>query len=61
MLQAAGAAPGANITTYCHIGQQATVPYLVARLLGYDVKLFDGSYEEWSKTESAPVKTGATP
>ena len=61
MLKSAGAAPGTDITTYCHIGQQATVPYLVARLLGYDVKLFDGSYEEWSKTESAPVKTGTTP
>jgi thiosulfate/3-mercaptopyruvate sulfurtransferase len=63
MLKAAGAAPGTRITTYCHIGQQATVPWLMARILGYDVKLFDGSYEEWSRAdaESAPVKTGAAP
>jgi thiosulfate/3-mercaptopyruvate sulfurtransferase len=61
MLKAAGATPGSSITTYCHIGQQATVPYFVARMLGYDVKLFDGSYEEWARTEAAPVKTGATP
>jgi thiosulfate/3-mercaptopyruvate sulfurtransferase len=55
MFKAAGAAPGTAITTYCHIGQQATVPYLVARMLGYDVKLFDGSYEEWARTPDAPV------
>ncbi|BCS35956.1 sulfurtransferase [Luteitalea sp. TBR-22] len=55
MLKAAGAAPGTSIATYCHIGQQATVPYFVARMLGYDVKLFDGSYEEWARTPDAPV------
>ena len=61
MLKAAGATPGASIATYCHIGQQATVPYLVARMLGYDAKLFDGSYEEWARAEGAAVKTGSTP
>lgn len=61
MLAAAGAARGTTIATYCHIGQQATVPWLVARMLGYDVKLFDGSFEEWARTTSAPVKTGTQP
>jgi thiosulfate/3-mercaptopyruvate sulfurtransferase len=61
MLTAAGAKSGTTVATYCHIGQQATVPYFVARILGYDVKLFDGSYEEWAKTDGAPVKTGSTP
>lgn len=61
LLKAAGAAPGATIVTYCHIGQQATVPYFVARMLGYDAKLFDGSYEEWAKADGAPVNTGTTP
>lgn len=61
MLKAAGAGPGSTIATYCHIGQQATVPWLVARMLGYDVKLFDGSFEEWARTTSAPVKTGTQP
>lgn len=61
MLKTAGAAPGSTIATYCHIGQQATVPWLVARMLGYDVKLFDGSFEEWARTTSAPVKTGMQP
>lgn len=60
-LKAAGATEGTTIATYCHIGQQATVPYFVARMLGYDVRLFDGSYEEWARTPDAPVETGTTP
>lgn len=61
LLKAAGVGTGTRITTYCHIGQQATVPWLMARILGYDVRLFDGSYEEWARTSDAPVTTGAQP
>jgi thiosulfate/3-mercaptopyruvate sulfurtransferase len=61
IFKAAGAAPGSRVITYCHIGQQATVPWMMARMLGYDAKLFDGSYEEWAKDADAPVKTGTTP
>ncbi len=38
------------IITYCHIGQQATVLWFVATMLGYDAKMFDGSFQEWSGT-----------
>ncbi len=61
LLKGVGIAAGTRIITYCHIGQQATVPWLLARILGYDVRLFDGSYEEWARTDGAPVKTGTTP
>jgi thiosulfate/3-mercaptopyruvate sulfurtransferase len=44
-----------NVVTYCHIGQQATVPYFVARLLGLDVKLYDGSFQDWSSRPELPV------
>ena len=43
------------IVTYCHIGQQATVLWFVATLLGYDAKMFDGSFQEWSGTARLPV------
>lgn len=56
MLAAAGIRPGTSLITYCHIGQQATVPYVVARMLGYDVRLYDGSFEEWSATTAVPVE-----
>jgi len=61
MFKAAGVSPGSRVITYCHIGQQATVPWMMARILGYDVKLFDGSYEEWARADGAPVKTGSAP
>jgi len=44
-----------RLVTYCHRGQQATVPYVAARLLGIDVKLFDGSFQAWSGSEELPV------
>ncbi|MCC6163790.1 MAG: sulfurtransferase [Acidobacteria bacterium] len=61
MLKAAGATPGGTVATYCHVGQTATVPYFAARVLGYDARVFDGSYEEWARTSNVPVKTGPTP
>jgi thiosulfate/3-mercaptopyruvate sulfurtransferase len=56
MFAEAGIAAGTTVVTYCHIGQQATVPFLVARMLGYDVRLYDGSFEEWSADATVPVE-----
>jgi thiosulfate/3-mercaptopyruvate sulfurtransferase len=51
-----------TLVTYCHIGQQATVPYFAARLAGRKrgaVKLYDGSFQEWSGRAEMPVETDA--
>jgi len=45
----AGVAPGDTVIGYCHIGQQATAMLFAARVLGHPVRLYDGSFEDWSR------------
>jgi thiosulfate/3-mercaptopyruvate sulfurtransferase len=52
--------PGDTVITYCYIGYRASGSYFISRLLGYPVKLFDGSYEEWAKLKY-PTVTTVTP
>ncbi|MDX2270001.1 MAG: rhodanese-like domain-containing protein [Bryobacter sp.] len=47
--------PGDSFVTYCHIGMQATVPYFAARLVGKTVRLYDGSFQDWSQRSELPV------
>lgn len=44
----AGIKINSTIVTYCHVGQQATVVSFAAKLLGYKVKVYDGSFEDWN-------------
>jgi thiosulfate/3-mercaptopyruvate sulfurtransferase len=53
-----GVPDGSSPVTYCHIGQQATVPYFVARYLGLQPRLYDGSFQDWSMRTELPVETG---
>jgi thiosulfate/3-mercaptopyruvate sulfurtransferase len=55
--RAAGVKTGDRIVAYCHIGQQASLLYFVSRYLGYDVRLFDGSWEEWARHPELPAET----
>ena len=61
LFTAAGVAPGDTVVAYCHIGQQATAVLFAARLLGHPVKLYDGSFEDWSRGDDRPVARRVAP
>jgi thiosulfate/3-mercaptopyruvate sulfurtransferase len=49
MLSEVGIGRGDRVVTYCRSGPRAALGYLALKQLGYDVRLFDGSYAEWSR------------
>lgn len=55
--RAAGVKHGDTVVAYCHIGQQATAVLFAARALGHEVKLYDGSFDDWSRRTELPVET----
>lgn len=54
----AGVKKNDKVVTYCHIGIQASVAYVAARLLGFDAAIYDGSFEDWSRRLTLPIGTG---
>jgi thiosulfate/3-mercaptopyruvate sulfurtransferase len=58
LFQSAGIAPGRKVVSYCHSGVQAAYDYFLAKYLGYDAALYDGSFQEWSNAAGTQVATG---
>ena len=52
----AGVKPNDTVIAYCHVGQQATALLFGAEALGYNVKLYDGSFQDWKKRD-LPVES----
>jgi thiosulfate/3-mercaptopyruvate sulfurtransferase len=61
LFDSAGYKAGNTMIVYCFVGQNATVPYLAAKMLGYHVRLYDGSWDEWSRHKELPITTGDKP
>jgi len=51
----AGVTPKSTIVVYCRTGMQASLSYFVLRYLGYETRLYDGSYVEWSHDATAAI------
>ncbi len=58
--EALGVTDGKNLVSYCEVGLQASYTYFLARYLGYDASMYDGSYSEWSAAKQ-PVVRGDSP
>jgi thiosulfate/3-mercaptopyruvate sulfurtransferase len=56
LFSATGATPGDTVVVYCHIGMRATAVLFAADQIGYPVKLYDGSFQDWSKRTEYPVQ-----
>ena len=52
---AIGAAKGTPLVSYCMVGMRASVTYFVARHLGYDARMYDGSIVDWGRRKLPTV------
>jgi thiosulfate/3-mercaptopyruvate sulfurtransferase len=52
------ALPGGKVVTYCRTGMQSSFDYFVAKYLGYDARMYDASFFEWS-AEDLPSEVSA--
>lgn len=53
-----GLVSGKKVLTYCEVGLQASHGYFLARYLGYEAAMYDGSFQEWS-VKNLPIVKGA--
>ena len=57
-----GVAPPMMAIPYCETGVRSAVTFFTLRLIGYpNVRLFTGSWREWSSHPELPVATGDQP
>ncbi len=56
LFRSQGVEPGSQLVVYCHIGMQATMAWFAARLAGYQVALYDGSYHGWGRLADPPLE-----
>lgn len=52
----AGVRRGNQVVSYCYIGQRATLIWFLARMQGYNARVYDGSWEDWSMHHSDSIE-----
>lgn len=61
LLESRGIRPDRKLISYCEVGLQASVGYFLARYLGHDAAMYDGSFHEWNDLAHRPVTKGEMP
>jgi thiosulfate/3-mercaptopyruvate sulfurtransferase len=51
LYEEAGITRDKQAITYCRSGVQASYTYFILKWLGYNVAMYDGSYQQWSKKQ----------
>lgn len=57
----AGAGTGRELVAYCRVGTRASALYFAGRLLGFRMRLYDGSMNDWASHSELPVSLGPKP
>jgi thiosulfate/3-mercaptopyruvate sulfurtransferase len=56
MFEQAGVGPGQTAVTYCAVGMRASLAYFAARLAGIPVRVYTGSWADWTSDKSSPIE-----
>jgi thiosulfate/3-mercaptopyruvate sulfurtransferase len=54
----AGVTETGEVVAYCRTGTRAAVLYLLARALGLETRMYDGSMVDWARRAELPIVTG---
>lgn len=61
LFDSAGIRLGREPVFYCTVGLRASHMYFVARYLGFNPRIYDGSMNDWVRRPEFPLATGSTP
>ncbi|MGI9250148.1 MAG: sulfurtransferase [Pseudohongiellaceae bacterium] len=58
LLDARGISAGKAVIAHCQTHHRSALAYLVGKLLGLNIKAYDGSWAEWGNHPDTPVEVG---
>jgi thiosulfate/3-mercaptopyruvate sulfurtransferase len=56
LYESAGVTANRPVVTYCNTGMQASQSYFTLKYLGYDTRMYDASFSQWSNVKDSEVQ-----